>query len=87
MIYLYHLIIFIYTCTVVGANADQNLDPNSSLEVKVLYVIQLIVNQYHLFDQELAMSLTRILIKGLADVALAFSTLCDVMDRGPWYVI
>jgi hypothetical protein len=68
------------------ANADRDLEPNASLEVKVLYVVQLLVNQYHLFDEELTMTLARMLVKELADISLAFSTLCDVMDRGPWFI-
>lgn len=68
------------------ANANTELDPESSNDVKAMYVVQLVVNQYNLFDQDLAMVLARILVKELADISLAFSTLCDVMDRGPWFL-
>lgn len=68
------------------ANADSKLDPSTTADVKAIYIVQLIVNQYNLFDQELAMTLARVLVKELPDVALVFSTLCDMMDRGPWFL-
>ena len=67
------------------ANADVNFDPNSSIDVKALYIVQLIVNQFQLFDQELITTLAKIIAKELSNVALAFSTLCEVMDRGQWF--
>lgn len=68
------------------ANADVNLDPSSSVDVKAVYLVQLLVKQYQLFDEELVLTLTKVLVKELSDVSLVFSTLCDVMDRGSWFI-
>ena len=57
----------------------------STLEQKVAYVVQLLNNQYHMSDPDLLMPLIQFVTKELIDIAAAFSTLCDVCDRGEWF--
>jgi hypothetical protein len=68
------------------ANADVVMTKDRSLNEKVTFILQLIVNQFQLFDQQLVATLTRILLIELNEISTVFSVLYDVISRADWYI-
>lgn len=59
---------------------------NAPIGQKIAFVYRLLHNQYHLSDPDLLMPLIKNVITEIRDIAIAFSILCDVVNRGEWYV-
>ena len=59
---------------------------NATIGQKIAFITRLLKNQYHLSDPDLLMPLIKYITTELHDVTIAFSALCDIVNRGEWYV-
>lgn len=53
---------------------------------KINFLLQLLHNQFHVFDLTLIAPMTRIVIRDMESVQLAFCVMCDVCERADWFM-